>query len=64
MKHNCEASPSKLVSSSRGAVETAIDISKGDRSTTWEEAVDKSLHRVTRWESPPLPERKADDGSD
>jgi hypothetical protein len=63
MKHNCETNPSKLVSSSRGAVEAAIDISKGDRSTTWEEAVDKSLHRVTRWESPPAPERKPDNGS-
>jgi hypothetical protein len=63
MKNNCETSHRKLVSSSRGAVESAIDISKGDRSTTWEEAVDKSLHRVTRWESPPPPERKDDSGS-
>jgi len=64
MKHNCETSHSKGVSSSRGAVETAIDISKGDRSTTWEEAVDKSLHRITRWESPPPAERKPDNGTD
>lgn len=42
---------SKRTSSSRGAVEAAIDTSKGDRHATWEESVSKSLRRVHRWDT-------------
>jgi len=54
----CENEVGRRASSSRGAVESVIDISKADNKTTWEESVEKSLHRVSRWESP-SPEREA-----
>ena len=46
----CEVD-SKRSTNSRGAVESAIDISKGDQKVTWEESVQNSLNRVSRWES-------------
>jgi hypothetical protein len=49
----------RRASSSRGAVESVIDISKGDNQTTWEESVERSLHRVSRWESPTKQEEAA-----
>lgn len=37
-------------SSTRDAVESSIELSKGDRFTTWEESAHKSLTKVARWE--------------
>lgn len=35
--------------STREAVETAIDLSKGDKSSTWESHVSKEPDRITGW---------------
>jgi hypothetical protein len=40
-----------LVTSTRDAVESSIDLSKGDKSITWEEAANKKLTKITQWES-------------
>jgi len=42
-----DASPRKRMST-RDAVETAIDLSKRDKSSTWE---DLAIGRIARWES-------------
>jgi len=34
---------------SKDAVETAIDISKADRRSTWEEVVSREPERIPRW---------------
>jgi hypothetical protein len=44
--------PRNTVKSSTGtrdAVETAIDLSKEDKSTTWEASASKVLRRITQW---------------
>lgn len=40
-----------LVTSTRDAVESSIDLSKGDKSITWEDAANKKLTKITPWES-------------
>ena len=40
-----------LTTSTRDAVESSIDLSKGDKSITWEEAANKKLTKITQWES-------------
>lgn len=37
-------------SGSRDAVESSIDISKEDKHTTWEQAANRKLTKITRWE--------------
>ena len=37
-------------SGTRDAVESSIEISKGDRSITWEESASRNLTKITRWE--------------
>ncbi len=52
MKQNndgCEPNVSVTTSSSRDAVETAIDITKDNRLTTWEESAKVSSQRIARW---------------
>lgn len=41
----------RLIVSTRDAVESAIDLSKEDKSITWEEAANKKLTKITQWES-------------
>jgi len=48
-KVRCEESLPRRTSS-RGAVERAIDISKGDRSTTWEDAIGRTQGPLSRWD--------------
>ncbi len=36
--------------STRGAVESAIELSKGDRLVTWEESVKKLLNSIAQWD--------------
>jgi len=40
-----------LATSTRDAVESSIDLSKGDKSITWEEIANKRLTKIARWES-------------
>jgi hypothetical protein len=49
---NAPSIPASTVSGTRDAVESAIDLSKGDRSITWEESAANNLARINRWESP------------
>ncbi len=40
-----------LTTSTRDAVESSIDLSKEDKSITWEEAANKKLTKIKQWES-------------
>lgn len=46
--HSCEALPRK--SGSRDAVESAIDLAKGDKRITWEASA-RAAKKISRWES-------------
>lgn len=51
IKNKVHTYPSKKIqSSTRDAVETAIDLSKEDKVSTWEELY-KSSKKITHWES-------------
>jgi hypothetical protein len=50
MQH--EAQPQRK----QDAVETAIDIAKSSRRSTWEEAVGREPHRIPRWSEHPTSE--------
>jgi hypothetical protein len=61
--------PQIMPMGTRDAVETAIDLSKGDRSTPWEESAYRSRSGIDRWrtdtaecavpsEDAPCPEKK------
>ncbi len=39
-----------FVVSTRDAVESSIDLSKGDKFIRWEEVANKRIHKITRWE--------------
>ena len=47
----CNTDVHRTTSSSRDAVETAIDITKDNRLTTWEEAAKVSSQRISKWEN-------------
>ena len=53
--------PSRKIASSREAAETAITLRKGDRHTSWEEAVRRSTSHVGRWEEAKRQSPKTDD---
>ncbi len=44
--------PQDAVDSTRNVVETAIDLSKMDKTSTWDELGDAYPHNVSRWEPP------------
>ena len=44
----CPEAPAAKNSSTRDAVETAIDLAKGNRSDTWEDSA-RVVTRITRW---------------
>jgi hypothetical protein len=60
MKTNkiCESHIPPRTSGTRDAVESAIDISKGDKAITWERALE-DLDRVSSWEVEDMPNGKA-----
>jgi hypothetical protein len=47
-----EAKPDNAKTETRDAVEAAIDMTKEDRSATWEQRA-KQSKRITRWSQPP-----------
>ena len=49
MRYENHSSDCYLVSSTRDAVESAIESSKGDKNVRWEEFSDKGCERVSRW---------------
>ena len=46
-----EAKPDRAKTETRDAVETAIDMTKEDRNSTWEQRARQSK-RITRWNQP------------
>jgi hypothetical protein len=46
-----EAKPDRAKTETRDAVEAAIDMTKEDRNTTWEQRARQS-RRITRWNQP------------
>lgn len=43
--------PPPAPSSTRNAVESSIDLSKGDKSITWEKSASKNFDKITKWEN-------------